>query len=265
MPERFERVQAGYARSVEHRRRTSWNRGRRWRAIAALVLVGGVGGCSSTATPARVTGVVLVGDSLMEQAAPYVQPLIGQRTFVADVFGGSAPCDWLAKDLHITPGSVVVASFDGNSLSPCMGDGAGGQLSGQAVVDKYRTDIAALITEAGAAGARVLLVGQPVHADSISGNDIVAGLNAMYSALVHEPDVSFVDAGAAVENADGTFAASLACLPGEAECGPSGMNVVRSDDGLHFCPGSPPPGPCAVYASGAFRFANAIAQAINMM
>lgn len=240
------------------------------------MLVVGLTGCGSdaaprpappepTATQPTATGVVAVGDSLMVQATPYLQPLIGQRTFVADVFGGTAPCDWLAKDLQVTPGSVVVISFDGNSSTPCMGDGAGGYLSGQAVVDKYRTDITSLITLAHAASAVVLLVGQPVHADSVPGNETVAGLNDMYTALVHEPDVAFVDAGAAVETADGGFAMSLPCLPGEAECDPSGSNVIRNDDGLHLCPGSPPPGPCTVYASGAFRFANAIAQTIATM
>lgn len=232
-------------------------------AGAIVVLFGGLTGCASESAPQRaVTSVVVVGDSLMVQAAPYLQPLIGQRTFVADVFGGTAPCDWLTKDLHITPGSVVVVSFTGNSSSPCMGDGAGGYLTGQAVVDKYRTDVSSLIAGAQAANAVVLLVGQPVHADSVPGNDIVAGLNGVYMALVDEPDVAFADAGAAVENADGGFAKSLPCLPGEDECDPSGLNVIRNDDGLHFCPGSPPPGACTVYASGAFRFANAIAEAI---
>jgi len=73
--------------------------------------------------------------------------------------------------------------------------------------------------------------------------------------------VAFVDAGAAVETPDGSFAATLPCLPGEAECGPDGTNPVRNDDGVHLCPGAS--GPCPVYSSGAFRFASAIAAAIQ--
>lgn len=206
---------------------------------------------------------MFVGDSLAEQAAQYLEPLVQPKTLVPQFFGGTAACDWLGRDLQITSESIVVISLTGNSMSPCMSDGAGGPLQGQAAVDKYRTDITALIAEARTAGARVLLVGQPVHADTVLGNDVVAGLNKLYSDLADQPDVAFVDAGAAVENSDGTFAGSLPCLANEAQCDPSGTNVIRSDDGLHFCPGSPPPGPCTAYSSGAFRFADAIAQAVN--
>jgi hypothetical protein len=207
--------------------------------------------------------VVLIGDSLGVQAAPYLQPLVAPRPFVADVFGGSAPCDFLAKGLQIPAGSLVAFTFDGNTDSPCMLDGAGAPLQGQAVVDRYRTDVTSLITEARKLGAKVLLVGQPVHAASVPGNDVVLLLDAMYESMANGTDVTYVDAGKSVENADGSFAVSLPCLAGEATCDPSGFNVVRNDDGLHFCPGSPPPGPCAVYASGAYRFAMAIAEAIN--
>ena len=58
-----------------------------------------------------------------------------------------------------------------------MSDGDGGHQSGTAVVDKYRGDVAALVPDAVRAHARVLLVGQTIHADTISGNEIVAGLN----------------------------------------------------------------------------------------
>lgn len=63
---------------------------------------------------------------------------------------------------------------------------------------------------------------------------------------------------ATVENADGSPAQSLPCVPGEVECESSGWNVVRNDDGVHLCPGLNV-NPCPVYSSGAWRFANAIA------
>ncbi len=207
--------------------------------------------------------VFLVGDSLAEQAAHYLAQLLGSTSLESRYVGGTAPCDWLEDDLQITEGSVVVISFTGNSMTPCMSDGVGGFLQGEAIVDRYRTDVAVLIDLAHSAGARVLLVGQPVHSASFDDDDVVAGVNGVYVELSDTMDTSFVDAGAAVENPDGTFAQSLQCLSDEAECGPSGTNVVRNDDGLHFCPGSPPPGPCAVYSSGAYRFAAAIAQAVN--
>ncbi|MCU1390769.1 MAG: putative signal peptide-containing protein [Ilumatobacteraceae bacterium] len=233
------------------------------RYAAAVGMLLAAAGCSSSAAPPATATVVLVGDSLGVQAAPYLEPLVAPRPFVAQVFGGSAPCDWLGKDLQISSGSEVVITFDGNSSSRCMGDGAGGFLQGQAIVDKYRSDLTTLISQARNAGAHVLLVGQPVHAASVPGNDVVLLLDALYKSMASSGGVAYVDAGKAVENDDGTFAKSLPCLPGEAQCDPSGFNVVRNDDGLHFCPGSPPPGPCAAYSSGAFRFAKAIADAIN--
>lgn len=248
------------------RRRSAW-----LAALTAMVPVA-VSGCSLSSDPPtggekssvpEASAVFLVGDSLAEQAAQYLAPLLGSARLEARYFGGSAPCDWLEDDLQITEGSVVVISFTGNSMTPCMSDGAGGYLQGEAIVDRYQTDIAALIDLAHSAGARALLVGQPVHSASLGDEDVVAGVNRVYVELSDAMDTPFVDAGAAVENPDGTFAESLPCLVDEAECGPSGVNVVRNDDGLHFCPGSPPPGPCAAYSSGAYRFAATIAQAVT--
>lgn len=206
--------------------------------------------------------VVLVGDSLAQQAAPYLQPLLGDRAFVPQFFGGTAPCDWLGKDLAATADSVVIVSFTGNSSTPCMANGLGGFLHGQALVERYRTDLAALLAQVRATGARLLLVGQPQRAGIQDVQIEIDGVNAVYLGLVEAGAVSFVDAGAAVEDATGTFTTQLPCLAGEADCGPDGNNIVRSDDGVHFCPGANPT-PCDVYSSGAFRFASAIAGAVN--
>lgn len=211
---------------------------------------------------AGARAVVLVGDSLAQQAAPYLQPLLGDRAFVPQFFGGTAPCDWVGKDLAVTADSVVVVSFIGNSSTPCMANGLGGFLHGTALVERYRTDLTALVAQARAGGARVLLVGQPQRAGIDEVQVEIDGVNSIYLSLVDGAAVSFVDAGAAVEDAFGAFTRTLPCLPGEAACGPDGNNTVRSDDGVHFCPGANPT-PCDVYSSGAFRFASAIARVIN--
>ncbi len=205
---------------------------------------------------------MLIGDSLADQAAQYLAPLLPARTLVPKFLGGTAPCDWLQNDLKLNSDSAVVISFSGNSITPCMGDGAGGFLVGEALIDKYRADVSTLIEQARSAGAPVLLVGQPIRGEPLPADGVVDALNATYTDLANADGVAFVDAGAAVENSDGSFAHTLPCQADEAECDVSGSNVVRSDDGLHFCPGAPPPGPCQVYSSGAFRFAKAIADAI---
>lgn len=215
----------------------------------------------TTAGPAVGPSLVLLGDSLMQESASFIGVLQYQRTMIPRFFGGTAPCDWLDDDLFATASSVVVMSFTGNSLTPCMSDGSGGFRHGQALVERYRSDTATLIERSLAAGASVLLVGQPIRAASVPGNDEVAGLNEMYRTLALADRVGFVDAGAAVENPDGSFAASLPCASYEPTCDPSGSNPVRSDDGLHFCPGLHSQ-PCPLYSSGAFRFAWAIALAV---
>ena len=233
------------------------------RVFLACALLGAVTACSlPAAKPSSGAPVVFLGDSLAAEAAQYLPALLSPRPLVNQFLAGTAGCDWFGKDLAITSDSVVVISFTGNSGTPCMSDGADGYLQGQAIVDKYRTDVSVLTETARSAGAEVLLVGQPARVDDASGNDLVNGLNAVYEELAGQNGVAFVDAGAAVENPDGTFALLLPCVPNELECDPSGSNVVRSDDGVHFCPGPRPVGPCPTYLSGAFRFAKAIADAI---
>jgi hypothetical protein len=208
---------------------------------------------------------VLLGDSLAEQAATYLAGLLDGKTLVPRFFGGTAPCDWREMDLQATATSVVVISFTGNSMTPCMSDGYGGQLHGQSLIAKYRVDLTVLLDRVRQVGAVVLLVGQPPHSDALPGNADLKAINEMYAGMAGTNGVSFVDAGAAVEGAGGTYVKTLPCLADEVECGPAGTNVVRNDDGVHFCPGPPSPDPCGVYSSGAFRFAKSIAAAVNSM
>jgi hypothetical protein len=151
-----------------------------------------------------------------------------------------------------------------------MADGQGGHLAGQVLVDRYRADLTALVDRVRADGARVLLVSQPARGPDRTASGPadpdremeLAGINRAYAQLAGAPGVALVDAGAAVEGPRGAFAATLPCLPEEEVCGPGGRNTVRSDDGVHFCPGSGTL-PCPTYSSGAFRFARAIALALQ--
>jgi hypothetical protein len=213
----------------------------------------------------EVDKVALIGDSLAEHIEQYFTPAIAPLPLVRDFFGGTAPCDWLGRDLQVDADTVAVITFIGNSQTPCMAAADGSFPHGQALLDRYGPDLTALVAQVRATGARVLLVGQPVRGDAtaeIAGE--VDGINAIMQGLAEQDRVRFVDAGATVEDVHGRFAHSLPCLPGEAACGPDGTNVVRSDDGLHFCPGTALP-PCPEYASGAFRFATAIADAIKRL
>ena len=210
-----------------------------------------------------VDRVVLLGDSIAEETAPYLEQDVKGLDVVEHVYGGTAPCDWSVDELKVGDGDLVVVSFTGNSLTPCMSDGKGGYLQGDALVAKYEDDLTALVDGIGKLGAGVLLVGQPERGPNAPGIDDVRGINDVYRTLAEGDGVSFVDAGAAVETDDGAFAPDLPCLPDEQECGPSGRNAVRNPDGVHLCPKTHEAGPCPVYSSGAFRFAEAIADAIE--
>ena len=71
---------------------------------------------------------------------------------------------------------------------------------------------------------------------------------------------------AAVEGPGGVYTPTLPCFIGEPCTGPvvRGVlsNVVRSADGVHFCPVAEVDERCPVYSSGAFRFADAMVHAL---
>jgi hypothetical protein len=211
---------------------------------------------------ARIDRTVLVGDSLAQESASVVQFLTPGRRFVAKYWGGTAPCDWVGTDLRASRSAVVAITFTGNSLTECMSDGRGGHLADHALVDRYTEDLAVLIDRSRRAGARVVLVGQPVRAASFSADVEVAGINAVLEAFAARyAYVSYVDAGAQVETADGRFTERLPCGAFDQTCDPDGTVVIRGD-GVHFCP-VVDTHPCPVWSSGAFRFGSAIADAVR--
>jgi flagellar hook-associated protein 3 FlgL len=82
------------------------------------------------AQPARTKPlkIVLLGDSLAHEVNGVVRFLSAPKPVIPKFWGGTAPCDWLGVDLQANRSTVVVVSFTGNSLTPCMSDGAGGYL-----------------------------------------------------------------------------------------------------------------------------------------
>ena len=210
----------------------------------------------------EMTRVVLVGDSLALEASHLVAYLTAPKEFGAMYFGGTAPCDWVDADVQADPTTVVVISFTGNSMTPCMSDGAGGFLGHGALAARYRADVETLISRSRQGGARVVLVGQPQHAPEYNDQDRVDAINDMFREFAASwADVSFVDAGAAVETPSGDYTDRLPCTWFDYDCATDGTTIVRGD-GLHFCPvvGIPP---CSVHSSGALRYSLAISGAAN--
>ncbi len=205
--------------------------------------------------------IALYGDSLSMQAAQdfqYLADEAGGTTLLA-AYNGQAICDVLprlASDASTWHPTVAVLEFTGDALTPCM---AGYQVNTPAYDTKYLRDAQTAIATLRSHAVPVVLVGAPL--DSNPGLSVnVAHLNALYAALARSvPGVTYADAGRSVL-ADGRFTWTLPCLPFEQCSGPSGTDVVRSPDGIHFCPDGRvavegPYDVCDVYSSGSFRFA----------
>lgn len=206
--------------------------------------------------------LVLIGDSIADEASSVIRYVTPDKTFVRKFFGGTAPCDWIDDDLEATPTTVVVISFIGNNSTDCMLAGTGVQPIDQTLIDRYRTDVAILIDHAIAAGAWVVLVGQPLRHPRFEVDVEVNGINEIYQQYAATmPRVSFVDAGYFVETPNGEYTDRLPCIELDTDCAPDGTTVIRGD-GVHFCP-EINVYPCPVWSSGAVRFGLAIASAVN--
>jgi hypothetical protein len=218
------------------------------RGLVVLALVGAIAAsallASSSSTPtlrstaSRSRGPVLIyGDSLIEQASPYLQ-----STDEIRAFGGTALCDWvdnMAQAASVEQPSVMVVEFVGNDASPCMQ----GYESPDQVRAKYEADMARLKQ---LVDSPILWVGPPPFRDRTP-----AGVG-LYSS---EP--RFVDAGEAVL-ADGAYTDTLPCLADEGvvQGCVNGQIRVRAPDGAHF--GTSGSG----YSAGGRRFADAIDEAV---
>ena len=208
--------------------------------------------------------IALYGDSLVSEAAQDFSFLAGESGASVRVrtYPGSAICDFfssMAADAAEWQPTVAVLAFSGDAFTQCMG---GVQLGSLQYYANYRNDTQWAISIFRSAGTRVVLVGLPLDlSPSLSEN--ASALNDIYQSLSDsDSGVAYDDAGQAVM-ASGAFTWTLPCLSGEPCTGPSGTNVVRAPDGVHFCPNGRTTlvgrlEECDVYSSGAVRFAAAM-------
>jgi hypothetical protein len=220
--------------------------------------------------------VALFGDSLSWEAQPYYTDLIhatGETVLTYDSHGGTAICDWLDRmrevETQYNPKAVDI-QFSGNALTPCM---AGYAPPSEAYYQKYRSDTLTAINIFAPSGAHIYLIGAPISRSQQESEPNWDALNKQYASIAAaDPQhVTYVDAGAAVEGPGHTYTDTLPCLPVEPCEGPvvAGVpsNVVRAPDGGHFCPVKTADtngviGGCPVYSSGAYRYADAMFQAL---
>jgi hypothetical protein len=148
---------------------------------------------------------------------------------------------------------------------------SGCALGSPAAVNRYCSAVSTAIQAFLGVGTHVFLVGTPISRTQwIAHDSDWDALNLAFAALAakHPDHVTYVDAGRAVEGPDKSFVWTLPCLSFEPCTGPTiagvRTNVVRSPDGVHFCPDQSGNAVgqvtrCDVYSSGAFRFAAAMA------
>jgi hypothetical protein len=223
----------------------------------------------SSSSTSGLEQVDLFGDSLGYQAEPYLDMFFAQThdfTLSDYTYGGTATCDWLTRMVAaaVKRPQAALLVFSGNSFTPCM-DGVTPR--SPQYYDLYTAYTKQAIGIFSAVGAHVFLVGTPVDESSVAGWD---QLNDIYRQLAQASPhtVTYVDAGASVETATGSFTWALPCISIEPSCGRDGTNVVRSPDGIHFCPDGIPAArgvtaSCSEYSSGAFRFALAMMNAVT--
>jgi hypothetical protein len=248
--------------------------------LVALIAVVGI-------APGQLAGaivkqkLVLFGDSLSRETQPTVAAAFKTNAnYTISIHGeiGKAPCDFIPgikkafgpnRNGVVTHYELLVIETAGNSQSACMDEP--GQcarcympIGSPEWEAKYRTDLDTIVALANSVNTPVLFITPPPMAG------IAANRNDVYNTvepevLADNPGVVSSDAPrASVSNPDGSFAATLPCLPSEtaADGCVDGSIPVRAPDGLHFCPTGFQVA-CPEYSSGAFRFGTAEATVIN--
>jgi hypothetical protein len=250
-----------------------------WRALLACGGVALVLMLLPPVSPSAASGrgpvrVGLFGDSLAVQSEPYFNFLLqaGGKARVSNfAYGGTAACDWVptmreyARTEHPR---AVVFEFVGNTFTSCM---TGCPLGSPAAVTRYCSAVSTAIQVFLGLGTHVFLIGTPISRTQwITHDSDWDDLNLAFAALAakHPDHVTFVDSGRADEGPHQSFVSTLPCLFFEPCTGPTiagvRTNVVRSPDGVHFCPDQSgnavgQVARCNVYSSGVFRFAAAMA------
>jgi hypothetical protein len=182
--------------------------------------------------------VVVVGDSFAEQSADQFLALARADGYRAEVFayGGSSICSWESQlaDLVEREPRILVLSFAGNDLHPCINPDKIADRSPRQVADIYRDQLDAVVRQFHDAGSKIYVVGPPpVKNPAFEAN--AAAMRDMYADYVAEnPDVTAVETFALL-GPYGEYHKALPCRERE-PCRADGTVVLRQDDDTHLTP-----------------------------
>lgn len=231
-----------------------------------------------TTSPGYV--VALYGDSVAksieEKLVTYLDWGLRIET-LSRAFPGSATCAFqpeLERDAAsgLLWGAVLLYS---NNLFPeCMWDEDGEPLSGEAAWDKFAVDMTLAVEALVDEGIRVYLPTLALTRSEVDDERPASQrVNEVVAQLADDYELAFlIDAAPSVLGPDGNYVEYLPCLQyepclnGTTDDG-TPVNLVRKDDGAHFCTGGfedyeAQEGLCPAWASGQFRYGLAVAQPI---
>lgn len=214
--------------------------------LCLLVLLSA--GCRLISAPqAQTVSWLVYGDSLSEQAAPYLSQhgSVGSR-----FYGGTAPCNWvpgLNSDTGAFTPNKVLLQFIGNEPA-CM--------NGRNPQQAYEQDLTKIVNFWKDKDVPIIMILSPLSET----NDFAWARQAELK-VANQLNVPVGDAGQSVLTSAGQFTFFLPCQAPETQsegCGADptqpGQIRVRNPDGVHFGQSSP------TYSSGAERFAAAEVQ-----
>jgi hypothetical protein len=228
---------------------------------------------------------IVLGDSLITQAAAQLAADLSNVKIDRYSYPAQAACHYLGtvkSYLKSHRPDVAVIEFFGNDNkdTPCINKH---RIESPGYYAQYKANVTTMVRELVQARAHVFLIGVIPDAAQVAASDRRwAELNVIYSAIARaytKRVVTFVNVQQVIESRS-RFTWYLPCLKGEASCDasisgieappPRGNNIVRSSEGLHFCPLYPttPNGlynfiHCKTYASGTSRYAGFIADAVE--
>lgn len=191
-------------------------------------------------TAAHPLTIVEIGDSLGEDLGFGLGDVFGSKPLVKVVQAARGDTGLARPDYYDWPAHVktLLQAYHPGVLVVFLGanDGQGFTSNGQVVQfgsslwhSVYSARVAAVMSEATAAGTRVLWVGLPLMQDPGFEAEM-AKMNAIFSAeaVVH-PGVVYFSSIPVLANAAGQYAESIP--------GPSGSIVLRQPDGVHMATG----------------------------
>ncbi len=246
--------------------------------MAGALILAGLAAAAPAGAVSTPKTVLVYGDSLTWESFPDMQtfaaPHIRSITLENGSLFATAPCVWSQElpaaitQYHPAVVTIETVANPYNSLAPCEVDSSGNPLvpGSAGFYANYQANLATMLADATAAGAKVVLFEGPPIEDS-SWNADVTGVIAIEQRLATQYPGVVIDATPRLEvSKNGAYEAYKHCLTFEtATDGCVGRQIpIRTiagpQTGIHFCPGGLEatwPGLCPTYSSGEYRWAKA--------